>query len=920
MERDTPEGERGEPLAAAGSLPARRPSGGPSSSSHQPSPPPLTARSSIQLELEEEDDEEDGEWAAAARDWAEEDEVVAYRARMRTLVFALVDAAAQPAIQLLLTYPLHHLALRGMMALESGRRGVAVGMAWPGAMALTLSLTPAGLYRGFLPLALSTALGGLAENATPLLLRALTGQQPGVVRRLLVKGLGRTIALVPQLLLEKAWTRLLVERGATVLGALRSAAVEAPLFSLTGGILGVPFWVAASRLLWNRPVQLVKRMLPPGHPLADSRMLQMPQVQLPPSLSRVWPLPTWPLPIAYLPLADFLIDADFFKQQLRRTASCMVPGLMVGVGPWYAARAAYRRARRGLMRGFFEGTETRLARRLSHATDTAPRLRGRVNTGTLLERLASAPPRLERRPTLEMHLQAARGLEPKRKRLLRRVERHLQGCTATQPPEVASCGARLIVRRDNIAASLRYVAHVPALALLAGKVRICFVGEPGQDDGGVFREYMSLLAAALSASSLLEPAPDGGLLPAAGQASKQRRALACTRELEVTVTKPGANTRLGIALAVCEPVREPRIQSLPAGFPAAESGLLQVGDAVLSVNGCVVPPCRSSRQAIELFRAAGKDVTLGVRRAAESFNPAWREELFAVGRLLALGIISECPLDVKLSRCLFKLLLDERITAADVSRIDPLFAQHRVEAVLRPGGVAAVEEALCSELMFTGVPREHDAGGGVGGGDEHDAGGVGEPLLEGGREMRVTEENKRQYVALLIEHFLVGFCREELAILVEGFHDLIPPHVLREPAGQPGRLSAIELELIVAGLPGIDVDDWRQHTAWRVAGHMAASANQKLREWFWAAVKEMEVDQRARLLSFACGSGRLPAAGFKALRPHFTVKVMAAVEPENLPTAHTCINCLCVPNYGSFEEMQQRLLRVIDEEVGFGFA
>ena len=100
------------------------------------------------------------------------------------------------------------------------------------------------------------------------------------------------------------------------------------------------------------------------------------------------------------------------------------------------------------------------------------------------------------------------------------VDLHDFSCGAA---EMAAGGARLIVRRDNIAASTRYVAHVPALALLAGKMRICFVGEPGQDGGGVFREYMSLVAAALGASSLLEPAPDGGLLPAAGQAARQRR-------------------------------------------------------------------------------------------------------------------------------------------------------------------------------------------------------------------------------------------------------------------------------------------------------------------------------------------------------------------------------------------------------------
>ena len=73
-------------------------------------------------------------------------------------------------------------------------------------------------------------------------------------------------------------------------------------------------------------------------------------------------------------------------------------------------------------------------------------------------------------------------------------------------------------------------------------------------------------------------------------------------------------------------------------------------------------------------------------------------------------------------------------------------------------------------------------------------------------------------------------------------------------------------------------------------------------------------------ISTSTSTGRLPAAGFKALRPRFTVKVMAAVEPENLPTAHTCINTLCLPNYGSKDEVAQRVHRALEEEVGFGFA
>ena len=37
-----------------------------------------------------------------------------------------------------------------------------------------------------------------------------------------------------------------------------------------------------------------------------------------------------------------------------------------------------------------------------------------------------------------------------------------------------------------------------------------------------------------------------------------------------------------------------------------------------------------------------------------------------------------------------------------------MFAEHRVTAVLRDGGVAATEELLCEELTFMSVPRGVD--------------------------------------------------------------------------------------------------------------------------------------------------------------------------------------------------------------------
>ena len=287
----------------------------------------------------------------------------------------------------------------------------------------------------------------------------------------------------------------------------------------------------------------------------------------------------------------------------------------------------------------------------------------------------------------------------------------------------------------------------------------------------------------------------------------------------------------------------------------------------------------------------------------------------------------------------------------------------------------------------------------------------GKELLPGGASLRVTEENKAVYIGLLVEHYLVGFCRVELSVLAEGFYDVLPADVLRataDPRGdrrvevhkgpdadarigvkfdathpviaaidpngaaaeaglevddivlsingrpvldvvgvvrdvaelkkliadltgtivfvvrkwQPPRITALDLELIIAGLPGIDVGDWREHTRFVADGALLNTLTgeyAELREMFFAVLGRMDVEERAKVLSFACGSGRLPAAGFKGLSPPFTVEVLKAQSTDHLPTAHTCFNCICIPVYESEEQLEAALHTAADAGSGFGF-
>ena len=105
------------------------------------------------------------------------------------------------------------------------------------------------------------------------------------------------------------------------------------------------------------------------------------------------------------------------------------------------------------------------------------------------------------------------------------------------------------------------------------------------------------------------------------------------------------------------------------------------------------------------------------------------------------------PLSLPMSRCIYKVLMGEKITASELKRIDPDFYKHRVAAVLEEGGVDQMEEVLCEELYFVGVSGAADT-------ERLPA-----ELCKGGRTRRVTEQNKDEYVTLLVEHHLVGRCR-----------------------------------------------------------------------------------------------------------------------------------------------------------------
>jgi len=96
-----------------------------------------------------------------------------------------------------------------------------------------------------------------------------------------------------------------------------------------------------------------------------------------------------------------------------------------------------------------------------------------------------------------------------------------------------------------------------------------------------------------------------------------------------------------------------------------------------------------------------------------------------------------------------------------------------------------------------------------------------------------------------------------------------------------------ELELLISGTPDIDVDEWRAATEYN--GYSSSDPNIV---WWWRALKSFNREERAKVLSFATGTSRVPLSGFVDLQgvqgvQRFSIH-RAYGEPDRLPQAHTC--------------------------------
>ncbi|XP_015594787.1 E3 ubiquitin-protein ligase HECW2 isoform X2 [Cephus cinctus] len=261
------------------------------------------------------------------------------------------------------------------------------------------------------------------------------------------------------------------------------------------------------------------------------------------------------------------------------------------------------------------------------------------------------------------------------------------------------------------------------------------------------------------------------------------------------------------------------------------------------------------------------------------------------GRVLGLALVHQYLLDVFFTRPFYKALLRIPASLSDLESLDQEFHQSLVWIKERDIGAEPLELtfSVTEELLGRVAERE---------------------LKPGGRNIAVTEKNKKEYLERVVRWRLERGVAEQTESLVRGFYEVVDPRLVAV-------FDARELELVIAGAAEIDLNDWRAHTEYRSGYHDA----HPVVEWFWSSIGRFTNEQRLRLLQFVTGTSSIPYEGFAALRGSTGPRKFCIEKwgrPNSLPRAHTCFNRLDLPPYPTPEILYEKLLLAVEETNTFG--
>ncbi|KAL9060620.1 MAG: hypothetical protein Q9162_000571 [Coniocarpon cinnabarinum] len=294
-----------------------------------------------------------------------------------------------------------------------------------------------------------------------------------------------------------------------------------------------------------------------------------------------------------------------------------------------------------------------------------------------------------------------------------------------------------------------------------------------------------------------------------------------------------------------------------------------------------------------LFNPVASDRTTFHPNTLSWVNPEHLSFFKFIGRIIGKALYENRVLDCHFSRAVYKKILGEPVSIKDMETVDLDYSKN-MEWMLSNDITDIITETFSTTVDKFGDEEVVD-------------------LIPNGRNIPVTEENKEEYVRKVIEYRLTGSVNEQLEHFLQGFYDIVPTELI-------SIFDEGELELLISGMPDVDVEDWRANT-----DYVNYNASSSQIQWFWRAVRSFDKEERARLLQFVTGAGKVPLNGFKELEgmngfTRFSIHKDYGSH-DRLPSSHTCFNQLDLPEYDSYEQLRRSLYTAMTTgNEHFGFA
>ncbi|XP_074846919.1 E3 ubiquitin-protein ligase HACE1 isoform X2 [Carettochelys insculpta] len=207
-----------------------------------------------------------------------------------------------------------------------------------------------------------------------------------------------------------------------------------------------------------------------------------------------------------------------------------------------------------------------------------------------------------------------------------------------------------------------------------------------------------------------------------------------------------------------------------------------------------------------------------------SVNPDHLNYFRFAGQILGLALNHRQLVNIYFTRSFYKHILGIPVNYQDVASIDPEYAKNLQWILDNDISDLGLELTFSVETDVFGAMEEV-------------------PLKPGGASILVTQDNKAEYVQLVTELRMTRAIQPQINAFLQGFHMFIPPSLIQ-------LFDEYELELLLSGMPEIDVSDWRKNTEY-TSGY---EREDPVIQWFWEVVEELTQEERVLLLQFVTGS------------------------------------------------------------------